>query len=115
MSGSYSDDYYTSYWLGLGLPANVASVYTTGNDAGVQYSTILQEFVNQGYIQSNTFSLWLDPEEMQTGHLLLGGINSKRYKGSLIELNTTMFEAKTVSQFVNFFCLRTPGLVSNIC
>jgi hypothetical protein len=101
VSKEYSDDIYTTYWLGLGPQANVASGWSKNDGSGPRNNTILQAFVEQKQIHSNSFSIWLDdPTKAQSGHLLLGGINSKRYQGSLSNLNTSFYLAKTVSEYV---------------
>lgn len=75
------------------------------NEPGGHHNTILEAFVDQDYIQSPAYSIWLDPYEKHTGHLLLGAINTKRYLYPLTELDTGLYEAKAVSQFVNFSLL----------
>jgi hypothetical protein len=102
VSGKYSDDTYFSYWLGLGPQANVASAWSKNDGSGSKNNTFLQALVKQKQIQSNSFSLWLDDQnKTQSGHLLLGGINSKRYQGSLTSLNTSFYLSKTVSEYVS--------------
>lgn len=100
-SGKVSDDHYTSYWFGLGLSTNIASQWSDGNGSSQQHNTILQALVNQGSVQSQAYSIWLDPDNMYSGHLLLGGINSGRYHWPLTELTTSTFTSDTISQFAN--------------
>jgi hypothetical protein len=83
---------YSGYWLGLGLMANEAALWSSTSDDGPSYPTFVQTLVNNGVINSNTYSVWMDTKEGETGtgHLLLGGINSKRYQGSLVTLPTSI-------------------------
>jgi len=102
ISGKYSDDKYFFYWLGLGPQTNVASAWSKKDGSGPQHDTFLQALVKQKQIRSKSFSIWLDdPAKTESGHLLLGGINSQHYQGSLTSLNTTFFLAQAVSEYVN--------------
>jgi hypothetical protein len=84
-----------SYWLGLGLPADEAYLWQPGYyGGGSPYPTFLTRLVNQGVIQSPTYSIWLDSDAEKSGHLLLGGVNSKRYQGDLVSLPTSLWNAQ---------------------
>src|SRR5204863_7351288 len=45
-----------------------------------------QRLVNQGLIQSNAFSLWLNDLDASTGSILFGGVNTEKFKGQLQKL-----------------------------
>ncbi|KAL8664593.1 MAG: hypothetical protein Q9168_007868 [Polycauliona sp. 1 TL-2023] len=62
--------------LGIGYSANVAQRSGT-------YPNLPQLLVDQGVIQSNAYSLWLDDIDSQTGSLLFGGVDTDKYHGSL--------------------------------
>lgn len=91
-TGNYSiagiDDF-DYQWIGLGLATGQAIVYSPYTD-GKPWPTFAQHFMNASLIESNTYSIWLDSPSQKTGHLLLGGLNSKRYKGSLVNLPTSL-------------------------
>jgi len=95
-TGSEEDtfDSYDYNWIGLGLASGQAIVHVDAPPVNEKpYPTFAQHLINSGNIESNTYSIWLDPVANQTGHLLLGGINSFAYQDSLVHipamLNTT--------------------------
>ncbi|RAH43109.1 pepsin-like aspartic protease [Aspergillus brunneoviolaceus CBS 621.78] len=51
------------------------------NDEG--YANLPEALVNQGYIKSAAYSLWLDDIDAGEGTILFGGINTAKYVGSL--------------------------------
>ncbi|KAL8756842.1 MAG: hypothetical protein Q9199_002652 [Rusavskia elegans] len=65
--------------LGIGYIANVAQT-STGSGT---YHNLPQLLVDQGVIQSNAYSLWLDDINSNTGSLLFGGVDTDKYRGSL--------------------------------
>ena len=66
--------------LGIGYIANEVSVAT---DNGQTYPNVPQLMTNDGIIQSNAYSLWLDDLEANTGSILFGGVDTDKYHGSL--------------------------------
>ncbi|KAL6410517.1 putative aspartic-type endopeptidase OPSB [Ilyonectria robusta] len=64
--------------MGLGFAANVA--------ANVEYPTILDNMVSQGYIDTNAFSLYLNDLSASSGTVLFGGIDTKKFVGELTTL-----------------------------
>ena len=66
--------------LGIGYTANEVSVVT---DNGQTYPNVPQLMTNDGIIQSNAYSLWLDDLEANTGSILFGGVDTDKYQGSL--------------------------------
>ncbi|KAI4229325.1 MAG: hypothetical protein L6R36_000978 [Xanthoria steineri] len=66
--------------LGIGYPANVAQ---TSTGSGRTYPNLPQLLVNQGIIQSNAYSLWLDDIDSAAGSLLFGGVDTDKFHGSL--------------------------------
>ncbi|KAL8791463.1 MAG: hypothetical protein Q9213_000080 [Squamulea squamosa] len=64
--------------LGIGYTANVAQA-----DDGGTYPNLPQLLVDQGVIQSNAYSLWLDDVESNTGSILFGGVDTDKYHGTL--------------------------------
>lgn len=65
--------------IGIGYTANeVAASYGASGYANVPVS-----LVEQGYINSNAYSLWLNDLDASTGSILFGGINTDKYSGEL--------------------------------
>ncbi|KAL8771327.1 MAG: hypothetical protein Q9209_003232 [Squamulea sp. 1 TL-2023] len=64
--------------LGIGYTANVAQAQD-----GSTYPNLPQLLVDQGVIQSNAYSLWLDDIESNTGSILFGGVDTDKYQGTL--------------------------------
>jgi hypothetical protein len=57
--------------------------------------------VDQGLIQSNAFSLWLDDLEASTGQVLFGGVNTEKYHGTLSSLPIARFPGQSSpSEFI---------------
>ncbi|KAG0160419.1 hypothetical protein PDIDSM_7948 [Penicillium digitatum] len=66
--------------LGIGYPANEVQVGRNGDSA---YANLPKAMVNKGIIQSNAYSLWLNDLDANTGSILFGGVNTKKYHGTL--------------------------------
>lgn len=78
-------------WIGLGLASGQSIVHNLFSPInGQPYPTFGQNLISAGMIESNTYSIWLDETAKKSGHLLMGGINSQRYKGSLVNLRTSL-------------------------
>ena len=69
--------------LGIGYTANEAQV-NRANQKG--YSNLPQAMADDGLIQSNAYSLWLDDLEASTGSILFGGVDTDKYHGELQSL-----------------------------
>lgn len=67
--------------LGIGYEANEGLM--TLRDGIVPYPTLPQLMVDQGLIQSNAYSLWLDDLKSTTGNILFGGVDTDKYRGAL--------------------------------
>lgn len=65
--------------LGIGYPLNEVAIQTTGHT----YPNVPAKLVNQGTINTNAYSLWLNDLDASTGSILFGGVNSAKYTGSL--------------------------------
>ncbi|KAJ6159806.1 hypothetical protein N7497_004343 [Penicillium chrysogenum] len=66
--------------LGIGYTANEVQVGRNGESA---YANLPQAMVNKGVIKSNAYSLWLNDLDANTGSILFGGVNTKKYHGAL--------------------------------
>ena len=58
-----------------------------GSRVAITYPNIPQSMVDQGYIKSNAYSLWLDDIYSSTGNILFGGVDTAKYQGSLRTLD----------------------------
>lgn len=69
--------------MGIGYPSLEVAVQFAGSQP---YPNIPQAMANQGLIQSPAYSLWLDDLDSATGSILFGGVDTKKYLGSLATL-----------------------------
>lgn len=66
--------------LGIGYPINeVAVAYNGGNP----YLNIPANLEENGFINTNAYSLWLNDLDASTGSILFGGINTAKFMGDL--------------------------------
>ena len=65
--------------IGIGYPANEAII----EDGIAPYVNVPQHMVQDGLINSNAYSLWLNDLDASTGSILFGGVNTEKYTGSL--------------------------------
>ena len=66
--------------LGLGYPLDEAlASYTDGQT----YPNVPQQLVDNGVINSQAYSLWLNDLQSSTGTILFGGVNTEKFSGSL--------------------------------
>ncbi|KAJ8120915.1 hypothetical protein ONZ43_g2506 [Nemania bipapillata] len=85
----------TNVTLGLGLETDIAyglvGVGYALNEASVQnnqiYANLPIVMVNEGIINTNAYSLWLNDLGASTGNILFGGIDTDKYTGDLIRVN----------------------------
>jgi hypothetical protein len=75
------------YFLAMGVSSNQAALWSNSNANGAQFPTLIQQMKTMDVIKTRSYSIWVDDPVVQTGHILLGGINSKRYLGNLTVLN----------------------------
>lgn len=66
--------------LGIGYPINEVAVAYNGDEP---YPNIPQHLVDNGEINTNAYSLWLNDLDASTGSILFGGVNTDKYTGSL--------------------------------
>ncbi|PSK57808.1 hypothetical protein B9Z65_9010 [Elsinoe australis] len=69
--------------LGIGYPANEA-ILSVRN--GRTYPNVPQKMLNQGLINTNAYSLWLNDLDASTGSILFGGVNTEKFMGNLSTL-----------------------------
>lgn len=68
--------------MGVGFNAGESS----NVQGGFRYDNVISVMKNEGYINRLSYSLWLDDVNSDTGNVLFGGIDSSKYRGSLIAL-----------------------------
>ncbi|CAK7226020.1 hypothetical protein SBRCBS47491_006084 [Sporothrix bragantina] len=66
--------------LGIGYKVNEVQVGRAGKAA---YANLPAQMVEDGIIQSNSYSLWLNDLDADTGNILFGGVDTARYSGAL--------------------------------
>lgn len=54
-----------------------------GLSSNSEYANLPKAMVNEGLIQSNAYSLWLNDLDANTGSILFGGVNKEKYHGTL--------------------------------
>ncbi len=83
--------------LGIGYQINEVQV----GRAGMQpYNNLPAAMVAQGMIQSNSFSLWLNDLDANTGSILFGGVDSEKFEGTLATLPVQPTNGNTFAQFL---------------
>ncbi|KAK4550505.1 hypothetical protein LTR36_000084 [Oleoguttula mirabilis] len=66
--------------LGIGYPINEVAVEYNG---GHTYANVPAKMVEDGLINSNAYSLWLNDLDASTGSILFGGVNTDKFTGEL--------------------------------
>ncbi|KAJ5779025.1 Ribosomal protein S10 [Penicillium paradoxum] len=66
--------------LGIGYAINEVQV---GRNGDLAYANLPKAMVDNGVIRSNAYSLWLNDLDANTGSILFGGVNTKKYHGTL--------------------------------
>ncbi|KAK7208218.1 aspartic peptidase domain-containing protein [Myxozyma melibiosi] len=80
-----TDTNLTNGVLGIGYESGEVSAGDNSSTTG-QYSGLLRSMVDQGYINSRVYSLYLNDLDAPTGDVLFGGINRAKYDGDLVVL-----------------------------
>lgn len=69
--------------LGIGYPMNEVQVQRAG---GQPYPNLPQLLANEGVINTNAYSLWLNDLDASTGSILFGGVDNEKFEGELQKL-----------------------------
>lgn len=69
--------------LGIGYGDDESQVNRYNQKA---YANLPQAMANEGLIQSNAYSLWLNDLDASTGSILFGGVDTNKYHGALQSL-----------------------------
>ncbi|KAK9374905.1 aspartic peptidase domain-containing protein [Lipomyces chichibuensis] len=85
--------------MGIGYPTNEAIVSSYGSS--YQYKNLPDLLVEQRFIRSRAYSLWLNDLEASTGSILFGGVDRAKYSGNLVELPIDLYTGE--SQPSEFF------------
>lgn len=96
--------------IGVGFTENEAVCRsTTSCDT---YPTIIDQMVKQKKINSKAYSLWLNDLSENTGSILFGGVDTKKYMGDLVTLpilpNANSGSTSTFSVAWTGFVITTP-------
>lgn len=65
-----------------------------------EYPNLVDQMVSERFIQSRTYSLYLDDIDTQTGSILFGGIDTEKFIGNLSTLPINLDGNGTASRFV---------------
>lgn len=82
--------------LGIGYEVNEVQVGRAGKAA---YKNLPAQMVEDGIIQSNSYSLWLNDLDADTGSILFGGVDTAQYTGKL-ETLPVQKQAGVYSEFL---------------
>lgn len=82
--------------IGIGYPIRESYVVKKG---GKPFPNLPQILKNQGLINTEAYSLWLNDREASSGFLLFGGVDTAKFHGNL----TTLPIEKKQGQFEQFF------------
>jgi hypothetical protein len=69
--------------LGIGYTVNEVAVNRAGLDA---YPNLPQKLLDDGSINTNAYSLWLNDLDASTGSILFGGVDTEKFSGTLSKL-----------------------------
>lgn len=72
--------------IGVGYETNEAIVGTEQSYLA-NYTNLPAAMMNQGLIATNAYSLWLNDLDSDTGSILFGGIDTKKYTGNLTKID----------------------------
>ena len=82
--------------LGIGYTINEVAVGRAGLEP---YANLPQKLVDDGTINSNAYSLWLNDLDASTGSILFGGVDTDKYHGELQTLPIIQ-EQDTYAEFI---------------
>lgn len=79
----------------MGMGSSLIHGYNTSRQP---YSLILDSMASQGQVESRAFSLNLGGYDDSTGSIIFGGLDKKKFSGSLQTLPLDSVQRKRVSQ-----------------
>lgn len=82
------------------------------NDSYSEESTILDQMLATGLINSTAYSLWVDQEDGATGHVLFGAIDKSAFDGTLkrFSVDRQHYDESTSYSYSNTFDVYIQGL-----
>ena len=83
--------------MGVGFRTNEAILQFPGTTA---YPNLVDEMVSEGFIQSRTYSLYLDDIDASTGEILFGGVDTDKFTGTLSTFPINTDSSGIATQFV---------------
>lgn len=83
--------------LGIGYTINEVQVNRAG---GKPYSNLPQLLADNGDINSNAYSLWLNDLDASTGSILFGGVDTEKFTGTLSTLPIIAEQGNIYAEFV---------------
>lgn len=89
--------------VGVGYALNEAIVNQESSSA--VYANLPVSMVNEGLINTNAYSLWLNDLDSSTGNILFGGIDTEKYKGELTRIQ--VYPDPSTRQFTSFIVALT--------
>lgn len=90
--------------VGVGYALNEAIVFGE-NSASAAYPNLPVVMKQDGLINSNAYSLWLNDLDSSTGNILFGGIDTKKYEGDLTRIQ--IYEDPQTGAFTSFIVALT--------
>jgi len=82
--------------MGVGFVVNEAILQFSPQP----YPNLVDEMVSQGFIQSTTYSLYLDDQDASTGTILFGGVDTDKFFGTLATLPINTDSTGAASAFI---------------
>ncbi|KAI1502493.1 mitochondrial elongation factor g 1-like protein [Biscogniauxia marginata] len=90
--------------VGVGYALNEAIVAASGR-ASSAYDNLPVQMREQGLINSNAYSLWLNDLDASTGNILFGGIDTDKYQGELTRID--IYQDSRSQAFTSFLVAMT--------
>lgn len=90
--------------VGVGYALNEAIVFGE-NSQSAAYPNLPVVMKQEGLINSNAYSLWLNDLDSSTGNILFGGIDTKKYQGDLTRIS--IYKDPQTEEFTSFIVALT--------
>lgn len=97
--------------LGIGYAANEA---IEGVEGGREYVNVPQKMVQDGLINTNAYSLWLNDLDASTGSILFGGINTDKYHGTLETLPIIQIDGEYAAFYIALTAVGVKGVAGSL-
>ncbi|KAF2221305.1 aspartic peptidase domain-containing protein [Elsinoe ampelina] len=97
--------------LGIGYTTNEAILSVRG---GRSYPNVPQNMLDQGLINTNAYSLWLNDLDASTGEILFGGVNTEKFVGNLSTLPVIQSNGRYTAFYIALTGLGADGQAGSI-